>query len=276
MKTTDKILLYDDYCPLCTWYSGLFVKFGLLKPGNRLPFSLADNAILSAIDIEKGKDHIPLFDPGSRSTLYGIDSLLEILGQKMPWVKRAGHIKPVYWFLGRLYNLVSYNRKVIVARHCAPGAFDCSPAFNPFYRILFLLIFLSFNSLMLFPVHDQLLSTLSFFHISGWQLQAGNLVFVGLNCLAALLLNRRMAIEYLGQINMLALICILLLGLLIIITSIVAIPEWLVVFYLGMLTLFIVEEYFRRMKYVGILSFRKYIKVINIVCVLLYLVYVFQ
>ena len=39
---TGKVLLYDDYCPLCSWYSGLFVKFGLLNAGNRIPFSKAD------------------------------------------------------------------------------------------------------------------------------------------------------------------------------------------------------------------------------------------
>src|SRR5689334_10073439 len=145
MKPSDKILLYDDYCPLCSWYSGLFVRFGLLPAANRLPFSNADASILSAIDIERGKDHIPLFDPHTRRTLYGIDALLEILGQKMPCVKKMGHLRPVHWFLGKLYNLISYNRKVIVARQCAPGTFDCSPAFHPFYRILFLIMFLSFN-----------------------------------------------------------------------------------------------------------------------------------
>jgi hypothetical protein len=29
----NKILVYDDHCPLCQWYSGLFVKYGLLKLG---------------------------------------------------------------------------------------------------------------------------------------------------------------------------------------------------------------------------------------------------
>ena len=46
---SDRILLYDDYCPLCTWYSGLFVKFGLLSPGNRIPFSKVAVEILASI-----------------------------------------------------------------------------------------------------------------------------------------------------------------------------------------------------------------------------------
>ena len=57
---TSRVLLYDDYCPLCSWYSGLFVKFGLLDAENRIPFSKADIEILTSIDVEKGRDEIPL------------------------------------------------------------------------------------------------------------------------------------------------------------------------------------------------------------------------
>jgi hypothetical protein len=254
----------------------LFVKFHLLKPGNRLPFSKADSSILTVIDLERGKDEIPLFDPQTQQTLYGIDSLLEILDQKIPCVKRIGHLKPVNWFLRKLYKLISYNRKVIIARQCAPGSFDCSPAYNAFYRLMFLAVFLLFNSLMLIPLHQHVFSKLSFYHLDSWQLQSGHLVFVGINCLMALSLGRRMAIEYLGQVNMLALVCILFLLVLFFITSILPVPEWMVACYLALLTIFIFKEYFRRMAYVGILRFHKPITVVNIVCLLIYLIYVFH
>ena len=47
----------------------LFVKFHLLKPGNRVAFSKADLSILTAIDIEKGKDEIPLIRSGYSSNI---------------------------------------------------------------------------------------------------------------------------------------------------------------------------------------------------------------
>src|SRR5689334_12403294 len=128
----DRILLYDDHCPLCSWYSGLFVKFGLVSAENRVPFSEADIEILTSIDIERGKDEIPFLDKRTGITLYGIDTLLEILGQQAPFIRSIGNFRPVKWFLQRLYKLVSYNRKVIVARKCGTGRFDCSPAFNVF------------------------------------------------------------------------------------------------------------------------------------------------
>jgi len=69
MESNTKILLYDDYCPLCTWYSGLFVKYKLLKPENRVPFSKATIEILASIDIEKAKDEIPFFEHKNRQNI---------------------------------------------------------------------------------------------------------------------------------------------------------------------------------------------------------------
>ena len=81
---TSRVLLYDDYCPLCSWYSGLFVKFGLLNAENRIPFSKADTEILTSIDIERGRDEIPFFDRETGTTLYGIDTCWKLLARNRP------------------------------------------------------------------------------------------------------------------------------------------------------------------------------------------------
>ena len=276
METSNKILLYDDYCPLCTWYSAMFVKLGLLKPGNRVAFSSADLSVLTAIDIEKGKNEIPLYDTATYQTLYGIDALLEILGQKTPFIKQVGKLKPVNWLLKKLYKLISYNRKAIVAKKCSPGTFDCSPGFSAFYRIVFMILFLFFNSVMLLPLHDHVFSQLSFYHLSYSQLQSGHLVFVGINCLLAAFFSRRMAIEYLGQVNMLALVSILLLTILMLIVYALPVSDWIVLFCLVLITAFIIKEYFRRMKYAGILPRYKPVVLINLICLSLFLGYVFH
>jgi len=276
MKANTKILLYDDYCPLCTWYTAVFVKYGLLNPENRIPFSKADIETLTTIDIEKGKDEIPLFDTKTQITLYGIDALLEILGQKSSLVKSIGNFKPVKWFLKKLYKFISYNRKVIVARKCGTGSYDCSPGFNVFYRILFMAVFFIFNSLILFPLHNNLFTRLSFYHLSFNQLQEAHLIFVVSNCMIASSLKREHAIEYLGQVNMLALITILLLIPLMVLKMLVPVIEWLIIFYFISLTVLIIKEYFRRMKYANILSKHKRIIAINLVCVAAFLAYVFH
>ena len=276
MKTNTHILLYDDYCPLCTWYSGLFVKLGLLNAENRIPFSKADLEILAAIDIEKGKDEIPLYEKETGKTLYGIDALLEILGQKCKPVKPIGNLKPLNWFLKKLYKLISYNRKVIVAKKCGTGNFDCSPGFNVFYRVLFMSIFLLFNSVMLFPLHNTIFSSLSFYHLDFFQLEAAHLLFVAVNCTIAVFLNHKKGIEYLGQINMLAVICILLLTLLMFLSNTFLLPEWMIFFYLALLSVLIIKEYFRRMKYVNLLPGYKTIIILNLFCLAGFLGYVFH
>lgn len=271
---TNRVLLYDDYCPLCSWYSGLFVKFGLLNAENRIAFSKADIEILASIDVEKGKDEIPYFDSQTKVTLYGIDALLEILGQRVPFIKSIGNFAPVKWFLKRLYKLVSYNRKVIVARKCGTGRFDCSPVFNVFYRVLFMMICLLFNSVMLWPLHISLFRYHSIYHLAFVQLQVAHLSLVGINVIIASFLWSKRSIEYLGQVNMLALITILLLLPIMIVNSLTAMSECIVVSYLLLLTVFIIKEYFRRMKYANI--FLRSLIATNLICLAAFLAYVFH
>jgi predicted DCC family thiol-disulfide oxidoreductase YuxK len=270
----DRILLYDDYCPLCTWYSGLFVKFGLLSPGNRVPFSKVAVEILTSIDIERGRDEIPFFDRNTGLTLYGIDALLEILGQKAAFVKSIGNFKPVKWVLQRLYKLISYNRKVIVARKCRTGRFDCSPTFNGFYRALFMTICLLFNSMMLWPLHTCLFRHLTIYHLTFVQLEAAHLSLVSINCIVAAFFTKRRSIEYLGQVNMLALIAILLLTPVIITRSLIVMNQSVIILFLLFLTGFIIKEYFRRMKYAN--SLLKPVIATNLICLAVFLVYVFH
>ena len=272
--TANQVLVYDDYCPLCSWYSGLFVRFGLLRAENRIPFSKADIDILTLIDIEKGKDEIPFIDIETGVTVYGIDTLLEILGQRASFVKSIGSLRPIKWFLERLYKLISYNRKVIVAQKCGPGKFDCSPAFNVFYRILFMLVSLFFNSLMLWPLHVGLFGNLTIYHLSFIQLEAAHLSFVFINCLVAVFLGARRSLEYLGQVNMLALIATFLLIPIMITNNLVGMNESIIVICLFFLTIFITREYFRRMNYANITS--RGVVVTNLICLASFLIYVFH
>jgi len=79
-QTATKILVYDDDCPLCEWYTGLFVKYKLLEPQGRVEFSKIQPAMLSLLDADRGRNEIPLLDTSSGKVLYGIDALLDILG----------------------------------------------------------------------------------------------------------------------------------------------------------------------------------------------------
>lgn len=270
-----RVLVYDDKCPLCAAYTEGFVRTGLLPREGRVPFSTVPVSILNSIDFEKSKNEIPLYDTESKNVWYGIDALLEILGSWFPPIKWIGNRKPIKWLLKKLYKLISFNRKVIVATKCGPGAIDCAPEFNFFYRILFMIIFLMFNTIMLFPIHDQVLSLTSFYDKSSGELQIAHLALVGMNLILASSLNKYKAIEYLGQVNMLALITILLMVPLIIFNKVFNSINYLTLSYLVLVTIFVIWEYFRRMRFANIAAKNNPVIMINLLSLGAFLLYLF-
>ena len=275
MKQPDAILIYDDLCPLCTWYTKLFVRFGLLPANGRVAFSSAPSSLLSKIQLDKGKNEIPLVHIPSNTVYYGIDAMLMVLGQKLPIIKTLGQISVIKWVLKKFYKLISYNRKVIVAQKCGKGQFDCSPEFNPRYRILFLLIFLVFNSAMLFPIHSILLTQLSFYHLNFFQLETAHLLFVLCNCALSFFLPFERQLEYLGQVNMLALCTILFCLPILFFSNLFVLGEFVIASWLLLVLVFIVKEYFRRMDYAGIVKHHQMIARANFICLGAFLYYLF-
>lgn len=272
----NKILVYDDNCPLCTWYSGAFVKCGLLPTDGRKAFSTLEATLVEKIDFDRSRNEIPLLDTENGKVLYGIDALLEILDQKIPWVKRAGNFRPVKWFLSRLYKFISYNRKVIVAKKCGTGYIDCAPDLNYFYRLLFMVLFFIFNSLMLIPVHHDVLAPLSFYHLSLAELQAAHLSLVLVNCILACTLKKSGTIEYLGQVNMLALLVILMLTPVLLLQNIFHLHEIAIVILLITISVVICREYLRRMNYAAVLVQHQWLVSVNFICLAGFLLFLFK
>lgn len=248
----------------------------MLQPGERRPFSSADDATLSLINVERGKDEIPLVLPGEKRVLYGIDALLEILGARFPLVRKAGHSVILYPTLRKLYKLISYNRKVIVARKCGPGDIDCSPAFNPTYRVLFLLVTLLINTLMLLPVHNQILIHLPFYHRNMAELQGAHAFLVVANLVCAATLPLEKALSYLGQVSMLAVSAVLLLVPLIILSNLLMLPVIAVAGYLVIVIAVIFREYTRRMAFAGTLLSRPWVTAANLTGIAFFMVYLFN
>lgn len=269
----NKMIIYDDNCPLCSAYTNAFVKAGMINKDGRKDFSSIDKTLLEKIDAKRSVNEIPLIDTETKQVWYGIDALLEILQQKIPGIKTIGNIKPIKWFLQKLYKFISYNRRVIVAAEKKKEGFDCSPDFNARYRFLFLAFFLLFNSVMLFPLQEYVLGK-SIFKSNIISLQVVHTVFVLINISIGLMLKRKDRYEYLGQINMIALIAILLCIPLILINSYFQFSDGLFnSYYLGILTLFVVHEYFRRMKYIGFNKRYKAIMLANIASLTVFLTY---
>ena len=271
----DKILVYDDNYPLCTWYSGLFVKYGFLNADGRKPFSTLDDILLAKIDFDKSRNEIPLLDISTNKVVYGIDALLEILGQKIPFIKTTGNFRPLKWVLRKIYKLVSFNRKVIVAKKCGPATIDCSPDYNYLYRFIFMAACLTFNTLMLYPFQYNLFCKLSYYNLDFYELQAAHFAFVIINCTLAFSFTKAKGYEYLGQVNMLALSVILLLTPLMIIQFVFD-SELLMTSWLILTAAFIFKEYLRRMEYARVLSNNKWVVSMNLLTLTCFILFLFH
>ena len=263
MQTQTKTIIYDECCPLCSAYTNAFVAIGLINENARKNFSNISPQLMSLIDNRRSANEIPVIDEYTNEVWYGIDALLEILGQRFPLIKKYGNIKPVKWMLIKLYKFISFNRRVIVAKNQATCSNDCTPDFNVRYRVFFMLLFLVFNTCMLVPIQQYLLTESMFTATTIQQLQCAHATIVTLNILIAASIGKKAGIEYLGQVNMLALLCILLTIPLIIINKYAPATSFINNFFLGVISLVIIKEYMRRMKFAGIFKTNLWIAYIN-------------
>jgi predicted DCC family thiol-disulfide oxidoreductase YuxK len=130
-------LIYDDNCPLCRWYSHQFVQHGLLA--GRVPYSACQlGPDAPQLDWDRARHQIALHDFATGQTRYGLDSLVHLLGRRVPLVAWGATLPPVRWFFGQLYAFVSYNRRVIVPAPPAHTGPDCAPDFHAGYRAAFI------------------------------------------------------------------------------------------------------------------------------------------
>ena len=152
MKTlTNHTLLYDEDCPMCNLYTSGFIKVNMLDENGRKPFATLSEEEQNYIDLDKAKNEIALVDTKNKKVLYGIDSLLKVIGNSFPWMEKVGNWKPINFFLKKLYKFISYNRKVIApskVKH--ENKLVCVPDFNIKYRIFYLVLATLFTSIILF------------------------------------------------------------------------------------------------------------------------------
>lgn len=268
----NKILIYDEGCPLCAAYTAAFVKTGLLSDKGRKNFSNVDSNTFSLVDNSRCRNEIPLIDTGTNQVWYGIDALLEIISPKAPLIKFIGNRKPVKWLLVKCYKFISYNRKVIVATS-TKSKFNSSPDFSTTYRSAFLFVFLIFNTLLLNPLFHYVLNKNSFVSSTQAQFQYAHAILVSGNIVIALFLGKKNGFEYLGQINMLALTCLLLLSPLMLLNKYYLSGSFINNTYLGMVAICTFAEYIRRMKYANVVQQLPVLVIINVLSVIAFMTY---
>lgn len=134
-----KVLIYDDACPLCTWYSGEFVKRGAVD--NRLAFGQLPHRLRKSIDMQRACSEIPLVDTETGQVDYGVAAVLPALGRLFRYggLFRSAGLQA----LARpVYALVSHNRRVVIPLCHPREGFDPAPPFHRGWRLTFIAVLL--------------------------------------------------------------------------------------------------------------------------------------
>lgn len=138
---TEKAIIFDDNCPMCKWYTGAFVEADLLKSSNRISFSeLANSPLVEQIEMQRSKHEIPLVDLAGGETIYGVDSLVHLLQPKLPIIGKLMQVRPISYFVRKLYKFISYNRGIMAPSYPTYRKYDCTPDFHLGYRLVLILL----------------------------------------------------------------------------------------------------------------------------------------
>ncbi len=132
----NKVIIYDDVCPMCCAYTAGFVRLGWLK--QRTGFADAPPHLLQGLDLDRARHEIPLYDLVTGETLYGLDALFFLLGQRFPWCRLLFRQRAFRTALYTLYQIITFNRRIIAGSTSPAAGFDCAPDVNRFYRWLYI------------------------------------------------------------------------------------------------------------------------------------------
>ncbi|SDS04932.1 Protein of unknown function, DUF393 [Formosa sp. Hel1_31_208] len=257
MKTLEhQTLLYDEDCPLCQVYTSAFIKIGMLDNNGRKTFNHTSTDAHKFIDLNRASNEIALIDTQNNTVIYGIDSLLKIIGYRFPLVQYIGQLKPIKFLLKKLYSFISFNRKVIMpsASSLNPDS-QCVPSFNTPYRIAYIIITVLTTMFTLDAFSKNLSAVSHSSLIREGSIAIGQLLF---QSIIMIQLNTKIILNYLGNLMTVSLIGSLLLMPLLALNQIFNISETLNLCWFGITVLILFLEHFRRVKLLALPTYLSY------------------
>lgn len=247
MKTLEnQTLLYDEDCPLCSLYTTGFVKSGMLDENGRKSYCKLSDEEQSFIDLKRAPNEIALVDNKTKTVIYGIDSLIKVVGFSFPLIEKMAKIKPIHFLLKKMYSFVSYNRKVIIPGEIKEeNKLQCTPDFNYKYRFLFIGFALAATTFVLYN-YSNLIPFLPKSSITREILLAfGQIVF---QVLFLPRFDRKTIINYAGNLMTVSLFGSLILVPMLIASQFINFAENIILGWFGITVLIMFMEHVRRIK----------------------------
>lgn len=255
MKTLNhQTLLYDKDCPLCNAYTSGFIKAKLLDSNGRKAYCDLNSANYSFVDLKRATNEIALIDTKNKTVVYGIDSMLKVLGNAFPLLEHVGNLKPIKFGLKKLYSFISYNRKVIIpSKEDKSPTLQCVPDFNYKYRTIYILFATLVTSIVLFKFSK----TIGIIPESSF-LRACLMVLgqIGFQVLFISKVTRQKRVTYIGNLMTISLMGSLILIPALIINRLVNLNEMALLAWFGLTFGLMLYEHIRRIK---LLEFPSYL-----------------
>jgi len=251
-------LVYDSDCPMCDLYTKGFINTGMLDTNGRVQYGCA--RALSAgrqmpvsFNNERARDQIALVDYDNGTVIYGIDSLIRIIGHSFPWVGNILNLRLVKVPLSIFYSFISYNRKVIAPPKVFEKRGACTPAYHTGYRIAYIIVAWLLTSLILAnytPTLYPIVPVSSFYR--EFVICAGQIIF---QMVIVLTMTRVKILHYIGSMITVSLIGALLLLPMMIVTSEITVSPIVSLLWFGVVVTFMLLIHCRRVKMLGISPF---------------------
>lgn len=218
MKTLEnKLIIYDSNCRVCSSLKEVVVKLSSIPESKIKAYKDLSPDLSPKVDPGKFKNEMALIDTGNAITLYGAEGVAYIFSSKYKLIDLLLGIKPLFRIFKFLYRVQAYNRYIIATPkskfHC-----DCFPEKVIPFRLAYIGITVTLSVLLtiLFGI-----SLKGFFaDLSSKEAAIQMLLMAGsgwvLQILAAGLLLKDKALDYIGHLG-----SIMVVGLLILVPSMV-------------------------------------------------------
>ncbi|WP_125722283.1 thiol-disulfide oxidoreductase DCC family protein [Flavobacterium ustbae] len=247
MKTLEnQTLLYDEDCPLCSLYTTGFVKSGMLDQNGRKSYCELSAEEQNFVDLKRAPNEIALVDNKTKTVIYGIDSLIKVVGFSFPLIEKISNLKPVHFILRKMYSFISYNRKVIIPGNVKEeNKLQCTPDFNYKYRFLFIGFALTVTTFILFGYSNLILNFPKSSITRELILALGQIVFQSLFLFKV---DKQTIINYAGNLMTVSLMGSLILSPILILSQFVNLPQMIILGWFGVTVLIMFLEHSPRIK----------------------------
>ncbi|WP_299277443.1 hypothetical protein [uncultured Psychroserpens sp.] len=268
MKTLENhTLLYDQECPLCQIYTSGFIKTRMLDTNGRTPFSDFFAEEFDFIDMKRASNEIALVNKKEKTVIYGIDSLLRVIGVRFPIVEKIGNLKPIKFVLKQLYSFISYNRKVIIpSKEKSDKTLQCIPSFNTNYRLSYIVLAILMTAFVLFSFSNTITYLSESSIIRESSITIGQIIFQGLFIVK---LNKKTVLNYIGNLMTVSLMGSLLLLPILLLQSITYVSDNILLLWFGITASLMFLEHYRRIKLLKLPYFLSFTWVLYRILILL-------